>query len=165
MTTATILSWVLAAAPGPSTPTDKTPPRNIESVELDRSEDTVQITARDSEGEVSAEIVVWGREGEVRFDALFPDGLYLSVVTDGETVTVDSDDPQEAAVRVGEIHDFLMQTEPQEGPAQCGGAVAMGIAHAVAGSPWVIVEAVFAACECLPLLVDEWEGYHCPLFG
>jgi hypothetical protein len=86
-------------------------------------------------------------------------------VTDGETFTTDSDDAQEAAARMDEIRDVLARTDPQAGRVPCAGAVVSGIYHAATANPWVIVDAVFAACECLPLIVDEWEGYHCPGFG
>jgi hypothetical protein len=161
-TASTFLSWVLATTPE-SQPEQA---RDIERVEIDRSDDSVQVTARDSDGEVSAEVFLWtDGEGRIRLDAAWPDGLYLSVVTDGETATVDTDNQQEAAARVGEVHDFLALTEPQAGPVPCGVAVVSGIYHAVTANPFVIVDAVLAACECLPLLVEEWEGYHCPGFG
>jgi hypothetical protein len=137
----------------------------IADVEVVEGTDSTHVFAYDPDGEVAAEIVVWGRDGEVRFDALFPDGFYLSLVTDGESVTVDSDDAEEAAARMGEIHDFLSQIDPQAAPAPCAIAVATGVFHAVTANPLVVVEAVLAACECLPLIVDEWEGYHCPYFG
>jgi hypothetical protein len=144
---------LIIAFTGP--PEDVTRPP-IADVEVIESADSAHVLAYDPDGEVAAEVVVWGRDGEVRFDAVFPDGLYVSLVTDGETVNVESDDVEEAAARMGEIRDFLVQLEPQAGPIPCGAAVVGGI---------VIVDAVLAACECLPLLVDEWEGYHCPYFG
>lgn len=67
-------------------------------------------------------------EGRIRLDAAWPDGLYLSVITDGETATVDTDNQQEAAARVGELHDFLAPSEPQAGPVPCGVAVVWVIA-------------------------------------
>jgi hypothetical protein len=127
MTTATILSWVLAAAPvppsdaeapvayTPAEPPEKVPRSPIADVEVIESADSTHVFAYDPDGEVAAEVVVWGREGEVRFDALFSDGLYLSMVTDGEGVTVDGDDVQEAAARVGEIHDFLRGSSHRQG--------------------------------------------------
>jgi hypothetical protein len=165
MITATILSWVLAAAPVTQPPSDVASP-DIATVDVERSDDTAQITARDSDGEVSAEMFIWlDADGRTRLSAAWPDGLYASVVIDGESFTVDSDNQQEAAARMNEVRDFMKKNEPQAGPIPCAGAVIAGIGHALTANPLVIVDAVFAACECLPLLVDEWEGYHCPGFG
>jgi hypothetical protein len=38
----------------------------------------------------------------------------------------------------------------------------MAVVEIVAVSPFAIVSAVLAACECLPLLVDEFEDIECP---
>lgn len=141
-------------------------PTDIQRVEVNESAAATSVLVYDDTGEVGAELVVRQTDdGELMLDALFPDGLYVSVITDGDAVTVESDDAEEAAARMGEIHDFLLQAEPQAAPGPCAIALATGVFHAVTANPLVVVEAVLAACECLPLIVDEWEGYHCPYFG
>src|SRR5690242_1879593 len=99
MNTATILSWVLAGAP--ASPTTEREAPEIERVDFDRSDDSVQITARDTEGEVSAEVFLWtDGDGRVRLDAAWPDGLYLSVISDGDDTTVDTENAAEVASRI-----------------------------------------------------------------
>jgi hypothetical protein len=164
MLTAAIFSWVLAPAPVSQPPTEVRAP-DILTIDVERSDDTAQITARDINGEISAEMFIWlDGDGRTRLNATWPDGLYVSVIADGETVTVDSDNQREATARMQEIHDFLQQTDPQAGPVPCAVATVSGIFHAITANPLVVVDAVLAACECLPLVVDEWEGYHCPGF-
>jgi hypothetical protein len=62
MTTATIFSWVLAAAPVSSPPTDKAPPR----ADVMRGPDWARVLTYDTVGEVSAEMVVWSVDDEIR---------------------------------------------------------------------------------------------------
>lgn len=139
----------------------------ITDVEVVESADSTHVLAFDPDGEVAAEVVVWAVEGEIRLDALFPDGLYLSVVTDGESVTIESDDAAEVAERMGALLDHLGQTE-QEGEewGDCAGHAAHAAVGCALARPFMcVVGSVIAACECLPLLVDEFEGYSCPGLG
>lgn len=160
-----MMATMLALVAAFTGPPDDAPFPSISDVEVVESADSTSLFAYDHEREVAAEIVVSINDGKIKLDALFPDGLYLSVVTDGDAVNIDTDDAEEAAARLGKIDAFLQETEPQKGEVPCAAALVAGAVHAAAASPWVIVEAILAACECLPLLVDEWEDYHCPGFG
>jgi hypothetical protein len=161
MFTATLLTWVLAAAPQASTPTDKAPPREIERVDLERSDDTVQITARDSDGEVSAEMFLWrDSDGNARLDATWPDGLYLSVISDGENATIETENAAEAGSRLDRLDAAIQETAAGNDWQDC--AIHLGLAApACAAHPILCAyEMYYAACACLPLL-DEFEGEEC----
>jgi hypothetical protein len=162
MHTATILSWVLASAPESSTPT-ATPPRA--TVELEHTDDSVQVTARDTDGEVSAELFLWtDGEGRLRFDAAWPDGLYLSVIDDGEDATIDTDDQAEAAARL-ELLDVTIREATARRWVPCVfGILATGAACAAAQPVWCVGGAVVAACECMPLTSKKLEDIECPGF-
>jgi hypothetical protein len=170
MYTATIFSWVLAAAPGTSTPIDKSQPREIERVDLERSDDTVQITARYSDGEVSAEVFLWrDGDGNARLDATWPDGLYMSVISDGEDATVDTDDADEVGRRIERLDLAIQKTAAGKSWFACGfhvlaTAAACGAPIPVVGIPICAGEAYLLACECLPLIDKKWEGHECPGF-
>lgn len=90
----------LAFALAPTTPTDRAPPFDVSDVEVQQTDSSAHVTAYDAEGEVAAELAVWvDSGGRKHTDANFPDGLYLSVAIDGESVTVDSDTRQEDRIR------------------------------------------------------------------
>jgi hypothetical protein len=160
--TTTILSWALAGAPASTT--DSAPPRA--TVEVERTDDTVQITERDLHGEVSAELFMWtDRDGRLRFDATWPDGLYLSVINDGEDATIDTADRAEVATRLELLDAAIQSASTGKGWVGCVFGVAATAAACAAVHPfWCVGGGLVAACECLPLVVKEFEDIECPGF-
>jgi hypothetical protein len=153
MTTAsTLLSWVLATAPEPPPPP--------ETVEFAQSDDSVQLTARDADGDVAAEVFLWtDTDGNIRLDATWPDGLYLSVISDGEDATVHSEDGAEVEARLLEL-DAALQ-EPAAAPQwlECAGSVVLAGAACIPPlGPFKFAACVgaagFAACACTETATD-----------
>jgi hypothetical protein len=166
ITASTIISWVLAGAPVSPTTEPEFKAAEIQRVEFERSDDSVQITTRGSDGEVSAEVFLWtDRDGRVRFDAAWPDGLYLSVVTDGEDATVDTENAGEVASRIERLDAALQET--QESWWTCGAGVALtGFACAGAAAipnPWTVGACggtlYVTFCDCAHTAKQEFECY------
>jgi hypothetical protein len=157
MYTPIIASLLALAPPGP---TDIAPPTfDVADVEVERSTGSANFRTFDAEGEVSAEIVVWlDPTGRPRLDANFSDGLHMSVVVDGESSTVDSDNSTEVSVRVQAINDWLAENEPQANWREwgaCGLSVAIAVVECGGGGPLGCgIGGVLMACECLPLFTD-----------
>jgi hypothetical protein len=170
-TTGTLLSWVLAVAP--ATPTDFD--TRVSDIEVVTANDAAEVLVYDGAGEVSAVLVIWiDSEQRVRLDADFADGLYLSTVVDGEDPVIESNNRAVVAERLSTIMDntsALDDVAPDDGTttAGIGGCAwsAIGTASACAGVRpiFCVVGAAVMACNCLPLIVDEWEEYSCPGFG
>jgi hypothetical protein len=138
----------------------------ISSAPLARAEvevepDSAHVLAYDTEGEVAAEIVVWHYGEEIRLDALFPDGTSLNATILGGTVTVDSDDLEAARTQIVAVRNLLHDIDPQKGWLKCAAYAAISIEELAHASPIGVATAVLAACECLPLIIDEWEGMEC----
>jgi hypothetical protein len=147
MNTTTILSLALAGAPEPPIT-----PFTVDTVDVDHSGDSTQITAYGPDGEVAGEVVLWvDADGHVRIDATFADGLYLSVATDGETSSIDSEHGEAAAARVAQIHAALPNTELPEW-VPCAGSVALA-AYSCGHFNFITCgpSAFVAACECIEL--------------
>src|SRR5690242_1164250 len=117
-----ILSLV-AAFTGPP---DDAPFPPISDVEVVENADSTSLFVYEHEHEVAAEIKVSIVDGKINLDALFPDGLYLSVVTDGDAVNIDTEDAEKVAARLGEIDAFLQETKPQAGAVPCAAALVAG---------------------------------------
>jgi hypothetical protein len=143
-----------------------TPP--LARAEVEHGPDSTHVLAFDTNEDVAAEVVVWHVDHRhIRIDALFPDGLTLSaqVAVSGDVVSIDSDDPQVVAGRLSAVDDLLaggLADGALEGSwlkcAAYAAITAFELAHA---SPIAVPTAILAACECLPEIVDEWEGLEC----
>jgi hypothetical protein len=153
----TLLSWVLAGAP--ASPAESF---TVVEVDMERSDESTQLTAYGPDGEVAGEVFMWAdADGRIRLDAMFADGLYLSVATDGNDVTIDTDDAAAVAMRMDEITAALEQASGEWGT--CAWEAGVAAIECVAVRPILCIGGtIVAACTCLPLLVDEWEGYSCP---
>lgn len=170
-TASTVFSWVLAVAP-PAT-FDTT---SVSDIQVASSNEAAEILVYDDEGEVSATLVIWlDADQRLRLDADFADGLYLSTaVVDGEDPVIESNNREEVAERLSTI---MSNADALDDGAHDGGTTTAGIgscawsavgtasACAAARPIFCVVGAAVMACNCLPLLVDEWEGYSCPGFG
>lgn len=155
----TLLSWALAGTPVSST--DIQAP-DIAAVEFASSDQVVQITARDSTGEVSAEVFLWSDDaGRLRLDAAWPDGLAVSVVRDGETATVETADPAEVASRMDRLDVAIQQAAAAGDWKDCAAHVGLTVAACGLHPVLCAGEMYYAACECLPLLVEKFEGQEC----
>jgi hypothetical protein len=157
MNTTIIASLLALAPPGPTDFASST--FDVADVEVEQGADSTNLRTFDADGEVSAEIVVWlDSTGRPRLDANFPDGLHMSVVVDGESSTVDSDNSTEVAARVQAINDWLAENEPQANWREwgaCGFSVAIAVVECGGGGPLGCgIGGVLMACECLPLFTD-----------
>ncbi len=146
-------------------------PTPIHHVTVEQATDSAQVIGygdRDGDGELEPviEIAVWHAEGEPRLAATLPDGAYLFVsINDGEAA-VDSHDGEAVEAQLGELNAKLEISAGGVETASwldCGLAATATVMQAAAANPWCIGSAILAACECLPLIVDEFEGMHCPL--
>jgi hypothetical protein len=131
--------------------------------EVESSAESAHVLAYDSDDQVGAEIVIWRVDGKLRIDALFPDGVYLTATINGDQdVTIETDDPDAVTERLAAIEDLLAGVDTKASGWKCAleAALAAGACasvHAVA----CVATTVLAACECLPLIVDEFEGMEC----
>jgi hypothetical protein len=136
-------------------------PPTIARAEVEVTDDTVQVVAFDGDGEVAAEIVQWQPDGEPRIDAVFPDGLAMTVDLDGGDVTIISDDPDEAIARLARIEHLLAETGQTAGKgaslACWGHLTATGISCASAHVVLCLLEAAATVCEC-----EDDEEFECP---
>jgi hypothetical protein len=163
--TTTILALALAVAPSP-TIQPRTASYDVERVTIDRTEPCADVTALDSDGHYAGAVTLCANDaGQVEIDADFTDDLYLSVRYDDEgRPTVDSNGVPEAAERLRQIMGLV---EPVEGDGW--GPCAVGVVGTVAALAAVqavltVINTYAMACECLPLLVEEFEEFDCPLF-
>lgn len=157
-TASTILSWALAGAP--AAPAD---PFTVVAVDMQRSDESIQLTAFDPNGELAAEVFVWvDANSLIRLDAMFADGLYMTVSTDGTNVTIETEDAEEVSMRIDEIALALDQTTSAEWGTCAWEAGVAAIECATVRPILCIGGTILAACTCLPLLVDEWKGKSCP---
>lgn len=118
----------------------------------------------DAEEKIAAEIVVQiVDEGHIQIDAIFPDDIHVMAVVNGkgEIIEIDNEAHELVAPRIAAVVDLLAQTE-QAGGVPCAVHSAMAVIEIAHANPFAIVSAVLAACECLPLLVDEFEDIECP---
>jgi hypothetical protein len=106
----------------------------------------------------------WTR-GHIRIDANFPDDIRAMTVVNGngEILEIDNGAHELVAPRIAAVLDLLAQTE-QAGWAPCAFHGVMAVVELAHANPIGIASAVAAACECLPLLVDEFQDLECPLF-
>jgi hypothetical protein len=158
MTTATILSWVLIAAPFS--------PIAAEAVEFERSDGSVQITARGSDGEVSAEVFMWtDADGRMRLDAAWPDGLYLSVASDGEDTTVDTENAAEVASRIERLDAAIQVVQASWTTCGIAAALTAGACAAAAALPnpytaYTCGGGLYLTfCDCAHTWKQEFECY------
>lgn len=170
--TITVFTWVLAVAPPTptSTPSDATNVSDIEAVTVESGPESVNVIALDRDDEIVAEVVLHSVDGAPRLDALFPDGLYMSVTGDGVTVdgvTIDgatSENADELIERIAEIESVLVETETTSGWT-CGlGAVLTAGAcagAAAAPNPWTVGACggglYLTFCDCAHTVDPEFE--------
>jgi hypothetical protein len=165
--TTTILALTLAVAPSP-TIQPRTASYDVERVTIDRTEPCADVTALDSDGHYAGAVTLCANDaGQVEIDADFTDDLYLSVRYDNEgRPTIDSNGAPEAAERVTLV---LGKIDPSvygdDGWVPCA-AAAGGTIISVIGVSFIstMVNSYVMACECLPLLVEEFEDLDCPGF-
>jgi hypothetical protein len=98
-------------------------------------------------------------------DAIFPDDIFAMAVVNGkgEIIELDNEAHGLVAPRIAAVVDLLAQTE-QVGWFPCAFHGAMAVVEIAHANPIANASAVLAACECLPLLVDEFEDIECPGF-
>lgn len=156
----TILSWALAGASASSTESF-----TVVDVDMVSSDESAQLTAYGPDGEIAGEVFLWtDAAGRIRLDATFADGLYLSIASDGESSTIDTEDATEVERRMSEIDDVLGHVEVS-GWFPCAAGTVLAVAACATGHPVICgVEAYVTACHCLPEYVAKFEGAECPGF-
>lgn len=151
------IALALALAP------DTSPPRynfDVADAEVVTGDRSTHLLAFDADGEVSAEIVVWiDVDDQPRLDITFADGLYLRVTGDGRA---ESPDAVEVAARALLITDWLSTAQVQEGWGGCLTSAAAAVGSCAGGLIACPFAAAFAACDCIPVLFDEFEEMSCP---
>ena len=148
-TPAIVLSVLLAAEPSANDPPFEI--ADVESASVDRSANLLMF---DRDGEVAADVTTWiDADGRPRIDAVWPDGVYLSIV-DG---VAETNDATAAARRAEAIDDFLAENEQlaswQEW-ALCGGHLAL----AALECPTALgcgLGIIGSFCHCGPLIDED----------
>jgi hypothetical protein len=91
----------------------------------------------------------------VRLDAAFPDGLYLSVNTDGEVANIDTNNGPEVAARMERLDAALPETAALPEWVRCAGPAAFAALECAtlnligcAGGTF------FAGCECVEYFTE-----------
>jgi hypothetical protein len=164
----TIISTVLALAP----PTDLARPdfgSQLDSVEFIDGGEDVQLVAYDAGGEVIGSIAFWrDRGGGLHVLSDYGDGYAEVVFVDGEATITATLAPAVVGDRAALIGDRLYHEGhgPKGKPwASCAFSVLGTAASCAAATPICPLTAIPLACNCLPLIVKEWEGKKCPGFG
>jgi hypothetical protein len=138
--------------------------RPLTRAEVESSTESAHVLAYDSDDQVAAEIVIWRLDGKLRLDALFPDGVYLTaIVTGDQNVTIEGDDPDVVAGRLAAIEDLLGRVDTTSASKwKCALEAALAVGACASVHAFACIgTTVLAACECLPLIVDEFEGMEC----
>jgi hypothetical protein len=149
----TILATVLSTQPPPT----RAAPNKVD---VEHTDDSIHVMAYDSDGDVAAEIVEWWDGADIRIDANFPDGVYLSATVRGENdVTIESNDPAAVSERIAAVEDILANTPTGANKWLCAAevlaaAIACGTAGGPVGAGACALGALLVACACIPL-VDE----------
>lgn len=161
-----IAAILLATAPAstPNTPSDRAA-FEVADAEVVKVDNAAHLVTFDSDGESTATLSVWvDGEGRHHLDADFSDGLYMSAVTDGENVTIDSPDSAEVAARAHAIDRWIGENG-QHASWREWGACAGHLALAVVECPHPLgvvgcgLGIVGAYCHCGPLINEEID---CP---
>jgi hypothetical protein len=124
------------------------------------------MTAIDSAGHFAGSITLCANEaGRVDLDADFADDLYLTMRYDDEGYPmIDSNGATEASERISLI---LGMIDPvgDGGWVPCAVGAIGTVASVAALQFWLTAANSYVmACECLPLLVEEFEEIDCPGF-
>jgi hypothetical protein len=155
------LSWALAVAPVP--PSES---YDVADVDIERTDNTTQLTAYDAEGEVVGEVVVWADStGQPMLAVTFPDGLYMFVSTDGENATIDTENAAEVTSRIERLDVAIKQVQASWTTCgvgvgltalACAGAAALPhptTVYACGGSLYVTF------CDCANTVKQDFECY------
>jgi hypothetical protein len=166
MLTPAVISTVLALAP----PTDLAPPDfsvQLDSVEFIDGGEDVQLVAYDAGGEVIGSIAFWASEdGAVWVVSDYADGYTVVAISPAGDVRTESTlSPDVTAARAIVIGERIDPDSVQEGKGACALSAAGTVISCAAASWWCPFTAISTACNCLPLIVKEWEGKKCPGFG
>jgi hypothetical protein len=148
---------IMSAAMAASSPTP------IDHVTVEQAADSAQVLGYAADGQVAIELSIWLAEDEPRLAATLPSGAYLIIGADGIIDSHDYDSVKAQFVSLSEALDITAETA-QATWLECGLAAAGAIGGCVAVRPFACVGgSILAACECLPLTIDEFEDMHCPL--
>lgn len=157
MFASTILSWVLAAAPETSTLAEAPPSR----ADVTRGSDWARVLTYDTAGEVSAELVVWSVDEEIRIDAAFPDGAAVNAtIVDGGVVDIECVDCASARAQIEAVLVHLDPDALQGSWFKCAGYAALTVGEIATGHPWLAIPtAILAACECFEAYDEAKECF------
>jgi hypothetical protein len=151
-TTPAVLAAAIAVTPQPLT-----------RAEVESSAESAHVLAYDSDDQVGAEIVIWRVDGKLRIDALFPDGVYLTAIVNADQdVTVETDDPDAVTERLAAIEDLLAGVDTKASGWKCALEATLAVGACASVHAFACIgTTILAACECLPLVVDEFDGMEC----
>jgi hypothetical protein len=113
MTTATILSWVLAAAPEHQPQTEFAD--ELASVEVSGTSDEFQLVAYDATGDPIGSVALWTDGAEMHIASDFADGYEEIAILDEDVRNDSILAPGVATERAQSMLDILAQSDPQEG--------------------------------------------------
>ncbi len=141
-----------------------TPPTPIDHVTVEQSANSAQVLGYGDDGQVAIELSVWLVEDEPRVAATLPSGGYLIIGADGLIDSLDYETVTAQFVELSEALDVTAEVVEQASWLECGMAAAGAIGGYVGVRPFACVGGgILAACECLPLMVEEFEDMNCPL--
>jgi hypothetical protein len=141
-------------------------------VHIQDSGNVVHFTAHDAAGNPIGTFRVSAVDGEIAVAAEFPDGSFTiqtvpSAGDDEPQITIDGIPGEIVPVRMQAVVDILGRGgEAQAGWLKCGLTVATTIGVCLlsetgAGAVVCAAGCGFAACECVPLLSEEFEALEC----
>lgn len=156
--TATLTAVLTHNSPARAPTEDNVKPHRVD---VEHTDDSIHVLAYDADGEVTAEVVEWWDGANIRLDANFPDGVYLSATVRGENdVTIDGSDPAAVSERLAVVEDLLANTETGTNKWICAMEVlAAGIACGTAAGPVGVgacaLGALAVSCACIPLFDEK----------
>jgi hypothetical protein len=169
MVIATAIATALTLSPPTQTPTlndSDGPPTQIDHVTIEQSSDAAHVLAYDRGGQVVGEIILSHEIGmnetaELHLDAIFPDGAYMfAVVTDDGEQSIETDG--NLAAQIADLQAILVDGNTEAEWWKCGAEIGLAVGALISVHPVVaLATTVLAACECLPLAVDEFAGMEC----
>ena len=123
----------------------------------------VQLIAYDAAGEVIASIALWVDSGDrIWIDSDYEDGFAEVMIVDGRATLDSTLAPETLTKRTRLIMSYVEPGGPQAAkPMGCALFAAGAVITCSFAQPGCPIAAGVAACHCLPLVVQEWEGYSC----
>jgi hypothetical protein len=159
------LLWCASVFTEPVVPAATDP---IIATEVVESDNAIELLGYDDSGEITGSIAVWvDSDGLTWIVPDYADGFAEITIDAAGQVSAESNMPLEIVAERTDamILSLAAPTETAEGRVSCALSAAGSVVSCAAGSWFCPVTAISTACNCLPLIVDGWEGKRCPGFG